>query len=240
MLYVVGIGSGSKENMTQEAKNAMENADVLVGYTTYIDLIRPLFPKKRVVSTAMTQEVERCKSALALAENGERVAVICSGDAGVYGMAGLIFELSVEYPNVDIEIVSGVTAALSGAATLGSPINHDFAAISLSDLLTPRSVIEKRLDCAAQGDFCVALYNPSSKKRSDCLAKACEILLRHKSADTVCGIARNVGRAGRSSRVLTLAELKDTAVDMFTTVFVGNAQTKIINGKMVTPRGYAL
>jgi precorrin-3B C17-methyltransferase len=240
MLYVVGLGPGSPENMTFEARNAMENADVLVGYTTYIDLVRPLYPRKRFVSTAMTQEIERCKTALAFAENGETVAVVCSGDAGVYGMAGLIYELSAGYPHAEIEIVSGVTSASSGAAVLGAPINHDFAVISLSDLLTPWDLIEKRLDCAARADFCIVLYNPASKKRADCLRRACDVVLRHKNADTVCGIVRNIGRDGQSSKIVTLAELKDASVDMFTTVFIGNAQTRVINGKMATPRGYSV
>jgi precorrin-3B C17-methyltransferase len=238
MLYVVGIGSGSPDNMTLEAKSAIENADVLVGYTTYIGLIRPWFPHKRVVSTPMTRETDRCKTALELAENGETVAVICSGDSGVYGMASLVYELSEDHPNVEIVIVSGVTSALSGAAILGSPLSHDFVAISLSDLLTPWELIEKRLELSAQADFCIALYNPSSKKRPDYLARACDIILRKKNAETVCGIARNIGREGQSSKILTLAELRETEVDMFTTVFIGNSKTKIVNGKMVTPRGY--
>jgi precorrin-3B C17-methyltransferase len=189
----------------------------------------------------MTREVERCRAALDAVYNGETVAVICSGDSGVYGIAGLIYQLSAEYEQtIDIEVIPGVTAALSGAAVLGAPLTHDFAVISLSDLLTPWELIERRLRLAGEGDFCVALYNPSSVKRADYLAKACDILLERKAPDTLCGMVRNIGREGESSRLLTLAELRDTPADMFTTVFVGNAQTRNINGKMVTPRGYEL
>lgn len=153
-------------------------------------------------------------------------------------MAGLALELSANYPNTDIEIVAGVTAALSGGAVLGAPLTHDFAVISLSDLLTPWEKIEKRLACAAMGDFTTAIYNPSSKKRTDYLAKACDITLKYKSHETVCGYVRNIGRIGMESGVMTLAELRDFKADMFTTVFIGNSETKNINGKMVTPRGY--
>ena len=187
----------------------------------------------------MTQELDRCRWALEKARTGKRVALVCSGDAGVYGMASPLLELAPDYPDVAVEIVPGLTAALSGGAVLGAPLAHDFCVISLSDRLTPWEVIEKRLACAAMGDFCVALYNPSSKGRPDYLARAVCILLESgKSADTVCGIVRNIGREGQTARILTLAQLKDTAVDMFTTVYIGNAATKQLGGRMVTPRGY--
>jgi precorrin-3B C17-methyltransferase len=240
MLYVIGIGAGNAENMTCEAVSAIEKSDILVGYTAYIELIKPIFPHKKTFDTTMKKEIERCKIALELAQKGENVAVICSGDAGVYGMSGLIFELSAEFPEVEIEVISGVTAALSGGALLGAPLTHDFAVISLSDLLTPWELIKKRLKFTAMADFCVVLYNPSSKKRCDYLKKSCEILLEFKSPETVCGIAKNIGREGENTEILTLSELQNTAVDMFTTVFIGNSQTKIINGKMVTPRGYEI
>ncbi len=163
---------------------------------------------------------------------------MCSGDAGVYGMASPVLELLPEYPGVEVQVVAGVTAALSGAAALGAPLGHDFCVISLSDLLTPWEVIEKRLRCAAAGDFAVALYNPSSKRRSDHLRRACDILLEERGGETVCGLARNVGRAGQETRLLTLAELRDTETDMFTTVFVGSSTTRNVGGRMVTPRGY--
>ncbi|HWR23795.1 MAG TPA: precorrin-3B C(17)-methyltransferase [Feifaniaceae bacterium] len=239
-LFVVGLGPGNAEGMTYACRTAIERADIVVGYTKYIELIRPLYPEKPVFATPMLGEAERCEKALALASGGRTVAVVCSGDAGVYGMAGLVLELSEEYPDVEIEIIPGVTAALAGAGLLGAPLTHDFAVISLSDLLTPWELIEKRLSCAAMGDFCVALYNPSSKKRADYLERARDILLQYKSPDTLCGIARNIGREGESKALMTLHELRGANVDMFTTVFVGNAQTKEIAGKMVTPRGYRL
>ena len=164
--------------------------------------------------------------------------MICSGDAGVYGMAGLIFEIGKEYPEIQIEVVPGITAASGGAAVLGAPLMHDFAVISLSDLLTPWEKIEARLLAAAQADFVVCLYNPSSRKRKDYLQKACDLMMKYKSPDTVCGTVAQSARDGETAQVMTLKELRDTEVDMFTTVFVGNSQTKNVNGKMVTPRGY--
>ena len=239
-LFVTGIGPGGPEHMTAACRSAIEQADVLVGYSKYIELVAPLCPKKRTFATAMTRETERCRAALSLAANGETVAVVCSGDAGVYGMAGLVYELSAQYPPLEIEIIPGVTAALAGAAVLGAPLTHDFAVVSLSDLLTPWELIQKRLSCAAEADFCIALYNPASKKRHDYLQRACEIVLRHKPPDTVCGYVRNIGREAQSSAILPLKELGRAEADMFTTVFIGNAQTKALHGKMVTPRGYRL
>lgn len=239
-LFIVGLGPGNAKGMTAACRAAIERADIVVGYTKYIELIRPLYPEKPIFATPMLGEVERCEKALALVDGGQTVAVVCSGDAGVYGMAGLVLELSEEYPGVEIEIVPGVTAALAGAGLLGAPLTHDFAVISLSDILTPWELIEKRLSCAAMGDFCIALYNPSSKKRADYLQRACDILLQYKSPDTLCGIAQNIGREGESKALMTLHELRSVKVDMFTTVFVGNAQTREIAGKMVTPRGYRL
>ena len=177
-LYVVGIGPGDEKSMTAACRDAIEQSNVIVGYSKYVELVAPLYPKKRVLSTSMTREAERCRAALLLAAQGETVSVVCSGDAGVYGMAGLIYELSNEFPPIDIEIVPGVTAALAGAALLGAPLTHDFAVVSLSDLLTPWKLIEKRLALAAAADFCLALYNPASKKRHDYLRKASEVLDR--------------------------------------------------------------
>ena len=237
-LYVVGIGCGSRNGLTIEAEKVIRECDIIVGYTVYIEQIKLFFPDKECLSTGMKQEAERVELALRLAGEGQNIALVCSGDSQIYGMAGLAIELSEKYPQVDIEVVSGVTAAISGGAVLGSPMTHDFAVISLSDLLTPMEKIVKRLRCAAEGDFAIALYNPSSKKRADYLQKACDILLEYRSGDTVCGIVRNIGREGQESRVLTLGELRNTQVDMFTTVFIGNSETKNIGGKMVTPRGY--
>lgn len=237
-LYVIGFGPGNKEGMTLEAERALQESDLIVGYTVYVELLKKMFPCKEFASTAMKQEKDRVIFVLEQAENGKNVSLVCSGDSSVYGMAGLALELSADYPNTDIEIVAGVTAALSGGAVLGAPLTHDFAVISLSDLLTPWEKIEKRLVCAAMGDFTTAIYNPSSKKRADYLAKACDITLKYKYPETVCGYVRNIGRSGTESGVMTLAELRDFQADMFTTVFIGNSETKNINGKMVTPRGY--
>ena len=237
-LFVVGLGPGGADGMTIRAKNALENSDVIVGYTVYIDLVRDAYPDKEFLTTPMRREVDRVRLALETAAQGRTVAMVCSGDVGVYGMSGLCEALLAEYPGVALETVPGVSAVLSGAAILGAPLMHDFAVISLSDLLTPWEKIEKRLLAAAEADFVICLYNPSSKKRHDYLSRACDLVLRFASPETVCGIARNIGRDGEEARVLTLAELRDTEVDMFSTVFIGNSQTKIVNGKMVTPRGY--
>ena len=239
LVSVVGLGPGNAQFLTAQAQATLQNADVLCGYTVYIDLVRPHYPEKEVYTTGMTREIDRCRWALETAQSGKAVALVCSGDAGVYGMASPLLELAGAYPDVEVEIVPGLTAALSGAAVLGAPLAHDFCVISLSDRLTPWEVIEKRLACAAAGDFCVALYNPSSKGRADYLAKAVRILRANGKADeTLCGVVRSIGREGQSSCLLTLAELEQTAVDMFTTVFVGNAATQNLRGKMVTPRGY--
>lgn len=239
LVYVVGLGPGDAQFLTAQAQAALQAADVLCGYTVYVDLVRPLYPGKEFYTTGMTKEIDRCRWALEAAQSGKTVALICSGDAGVYGMASPLLELAGAYPTVEVEIVPGLTAALSGAAVLGAPLAHDFCVISLSDRLTPWAVIEKRLACAAAGDFCLALYNPSSKGRADYLAKAVRILLANgKAPQTVCGIVRNIGREGQTSRLLPLSELEHTAVDMFTTVFIGNAATQELRGRMVTPRGY--
>ena len=239
LVYVVGLGPGNARFLTAQAQAALQAADVLCGYTVYIDLVHPLYPDKEVYTTGMTKEIDRCRWALETAQSGKTVALICSGDAGVYGMASPLLELAQSYPAVTVEIVPGLTAALSGGAVLGAPLAHDFCVISLSDRLTPWSIIEKRLACAAAGDFCIALYNPSSKGRADYLQKAVRILLANdKSPQTVCGIVRSIGRAGETARLLPLAELENAPVDMFTTVFIGNAATRVLGGKMVTPRGY--
>lgn len=239
-VMVVGIGPGSYEEMTIRAAEALKNCDTIVGYTVYVDLVRDHFPGKEFLTTPMTKEVERCELAFAQAAEGKTVAMICSGDAGVYGMSGLMLEIGERYPEIPVEVIPGVTAAVGGASVLGAPLIHDFAVISLSDLLTPWEKIEKRLSAAAEADFVICLYNPSSRKRHDYLQKACDLVLAHRPGNTVCGLVRNIGREGEEHRVLSLAELRDTQVDMFTTVFLGNSQTKEEGGRMVTPRGYRL
>lgn len=235
---MVGIGPGSYEQMTVKAATVLRECDVIVGYTVYIDLVKEHFPGKEFLTTPMKQEEARCKMAFQEAEKGKTVAMICSGDAGVYGMAGLMYEIGKNYPDCEVCVVPGVTAATGGAAVLGAPLIHDFVLISLSDLLTPWETIENRLLCAAKGDFVICLYNPSSKKRYDYLEKACKLVMQYAAASAVCGIVENIGRDGESMKLMSLEELKDMQVDMFTTVFIGNSRTKIIDGKMVTPRGY--
>ena len=237
-VYVVGLGPGDSRCLTAEARSALDEAHVLCGYGVYVDLVAPLYPEKEVFTTPMTQELERCRWALESARSGRTTALVCSGDAGVYGMAGPLLELARDYPEVEVAVVPGITAALSGAAVLGAPLGHDFCVISLTDLLTPWETISRRLECAAAGDFALCLYNPASRKRRDYLRRACEILLRHRSGDTVCGWVRNIGREGQGSRLLTLRELREEQVDMFTTVFVGSSTTILAEGHMVTPRGY--
>lgn len=237
-IFVVGIGPGAYEQMTVRAAEALRESDVIIGYTVYVDLVREHFPGKKFLTTPMKKEVDRCVMAFEEAKKGSAVSMICSGDAGVYGMAGLMYEVGVNYPEVELEIIPGVTAATGGAAVLGAPLIHDFCLISLSDLLTPWEKIEKRLLAAAEADFVICLYNPSSKKRHDYLQKACDLMLRYKSADTVCGLVSNIAREGETAAVTTLLELRDVQADMFTTVFIGNSQTKNLGGKMVTPRGY--
>ncbi|MDF2586807.1 MAG: cobJ [Anaerocolumna sp.] len=237
-LYIVGFGAGGYEYMTIQAKNAIKNSEIIVGYSVYIDLVKEYFNDKVFFSTPMTKEEERCRWAIEETLKGKTVSLVCSGDSGVYGLASLIYELSTEYEPFEIEVISGVTAACSGGAVLGAPLTHDFAVISLSDLMTPWEVIEKRLQCSAMCDLVICLYNPSSKKRHDYLKRACEIILQYQDKDTVCGYVKNIGRAGEISVITTLGELIDESVDMFTTVYIGNSSTKNINNKMVTPRGY--
>ena len=237
-IYLVGMGPGKEEMMTGEALKVLEAADVIIGYTVYIKLLGERFADKEMRTTPMRQEEERCKLCFEEAKKGKTVSMICIGDAGVYGMAGLMYEVGVNYPETELEIIPGVTAATGGAAVLGAPLIHDFCLISLSDLLTPWEKIEARLLAAAQADFVVCLYNPSSKKRHDYLQKACDLMMKYKSPDTICGTVSNIAREGEEAHVMTLKELRDTQVDMFTTVFIGNSQTKEINNKMVTPRGY--
>ncbi len=237
-IYAVGLGPGGEQFMTYEAVKAMESVDIIAGYTVYVDLVRDMFPNKEFYTTGMKQEIQRCRWAIEQAASGKSVAVVCSGDAGVYGMAGLMLELANQYENVDVEVISGITAATSGGGILGAPLGHDFCVISLSDLLTPWEVIEKRIRCASEGDFAICIYNPKSKKRADYLEKACEIMMESKAPDTVCGWVRNIGREGEEYGITTLDRLAEAPVDMFTTVFVGSSTTMEMGGRIITPRGY--
>ena len=237
-LSVVGIGPGSYEDMTIRTVRVLDESDLIVGYTVYCDLVRPYFPDKDYSSTPMMTEEKRVRMALEKANEGYKVALICSGDAGVYGMAGLAVSMAEEFSSVSVEVIPGVTAALSGAAILGAPLIHDFCLISLSDRLTPMELIEKRLRAASSADMAIVLYNPESKSRSGYLAHACDVLLENSSPDTICGIVKNIGREGEEKRVMTLLELKTADADMFSTVFIGNSTTKRIDDLMVTSRGY--
>ncbi|MGO8760606.1 MAG: precorrin-3B C(17)-methyltransferase [Desulfobaccales bacterium] len=247
---MVSLGPGFADYLIPRAQQALAEAQVVVGYQTYIDLMRPWLTTQEVVVTGMKAEVKRCQLALDRARGGERVALVSSGDAGIYGMAGLVLEmcaaqgLKVGPPEgsgaVDfyLEVIPGVPALAAGAALLGAPLMHDFVAISLSDLLTPWETIEKRLDLAAQGDFVIVLYNPKSKKRDWQLGAVQDLLLRHKDPGTPVGIVSRAMRPGQTTTITTLHDLTQTPVDMQTIVVVGNSQTHTYGDYMITPRGY--
>lgn len=237
MLYVVGFGSGARDSMTAAAEQALRSSDLIIGYKTYTALMKPYFPEKQFLENGMRHETERVRLALERAQT-QTVSLICSGDPELYGMAALVYEYLAVYPDTEIRVIPGITAAFSGGAILGAPLTHDTALISLSDLLTPAEKIERRLRCAAEGDFVIVLYNPSSRARADYLKKACGIVLEYRAPDTVCGYVKNIGRDGEYSRICTLSALQNEQVDMFTTVYIGNSETRVIDGKMVTPRGY--
>lgn len=238
-IYVVGIGPGSMEDMTPRAKKAMEESDIIIGYSAYIELVKEYFPGKSFVSSSMTREVERCKLVLDEALGGKTVSLISSGESGIYGMAGIMLEVvNKSGKDVPVEIIPGITAAFGAAAILGAPIMHDFSVISLSDLLTPWDLICKRVECASQGDFVICLYNPKSRKRSDYINIARDIMLKYKDKKTPVGIVRNVGREEESYAISTLEDMLQCEIDMFTVILVGNSKTYVENGKMITPRGY--
>lgn len=238
----MGIGPGSVEHMTLKAKNEIERADVIVGYASYVNLIRSLIsPEAEVIAGKMGGEIERARIAVRKASENKHVVVVSSGDAGIYGMAGPLLEVArKEGAEVPIEVVPGVTAATAGAAKLGAPIMGDFAVISLSDILTPWNEIEKRLKAAAEADFVIILYNPRSKSRQEPLIKAYRIFLEYRSTETPVGIVQNVGRKDEKTLVTTLGEMLNHDIDMATTIIIGNSKTQVINGKMVTSRGYDL
>ena len=239
IIYVVGIGPGDVSMMTGEALEALRTSDTIIGYPVYLKLVEELTEGKELISTPMKQEVERCRIAYEEAQRGKKVAVVSSGDAGIYGMASLMYELLPEYPGIGLSVVAGITAANSGAAVLGAPLSGDFAVISMSDLLTPFELIERRLRAAAGADMVIVLYNPSSHKRKDYLAKACEIIQDKVPADRACGYVKNIGREGQEAVALSFSELHDAEVDMFTTVYIGNSMSYVDDGKMITRRGYS-
>lgn len=241
-LYVVGIGPGNPGQMSRLAYEIINQVEFVIGYKTYINLIEEIISEEQeVYSSGMGQEKERAERAIQLAGTGHRVAVISSGDSGVYGMAGLVLEL-VEKSNykIDVEVIPGVTAANAAAAVLGAPLMHDYTVISLSDIMTPWDIIEKRLKSAAEADFITALYNPKSSKRTEQIEIAHRIFLDHRSSETPVGIVRQAGRKGEEKVITTLIEMLEEKIDMLTTVIIGNSQTYIADQKIITPRGYQL
>ncbi len=236
-IYIVGIGPGMTSAMTQDAEAALSGAGVIIGYSKYVELIAEEFKGKELLSTPMGGEIDRCRMCFEKAAQNETVALVCSGDAGVYGLASLMYELSREY-EAELVVIPGVTAALSGAALLGAPINNDFCVISLSDLMTSWERIENRLKAAAIGDFSVVIYNPGSHGRKDHLRRALGVMGEYVEGTRPCGWVRNIGRDGEEAHTCSFKELHELSADMFTTVFIGASNSKIIDGKLVTPRGY--
>lgn len=238
-IYVVGIGPGNMEDISRRAYNILQEVDVIAGYTTYVNLVKDEFSEKEFCVSGMKREIERCQEVLQLAKEGKKVALISSGDSGIYGMAGIMLEVAMD-SNIPVEVIPGITSTIAGAALVGAPLMHDQALISLSDLLTDWTVIEKRLHAAGQGDFVVSLYNPKSKGRVEQIEKAREILLQYKKKDTPVALLRQIGRKEENYTLTDLEHFLDYDVDMFTVVLIGNSNTYLRNGRMITPRGYHL
>ncbi len=238
-IYVVGMGPGDKENMTYRAYSAMEASDTLIGHKTYINLLEEMFSHKELIRSAMKKEIARCEETLELAKSGKVVSLVSSGDAGVYGMAGIMLEVALG-SGVEIEIIPGVTSANASGSVVGAPIMHDHATISLSDLLTDWELIRKRVDLASEGDFVISLYNPKSFSRTIQIVEARELMLKHKSGETPVAIVRNTGRKDEEYVLTNLDKMLDEEINMFTTVIIGNSKTYVKEGKMITPRGYKL
>lgn len=236
-LYVVGIGPGGREHMTFKAVEAIKKSQVIVGYTPYIDYLGELTQGKELFSTGMRGELERCKKAIEFVEAGKDTAIVSTGDSGLYGMAGPILELA---ENIEVEVVPGVTAGFSAAAELGAPVMHDYASISLSDLLTPWEVILKRVQMAAEADFVIQIYNPRSKGRKDHLKKVIDIIGKYRSPKTPVGLVKNSGRANREITLTSLESINYEKVDMLTVLIIGNSNTYMKNNKIITPRGYQI
>ncbi|WIF94954.1 precorrin-3B C(17)-methyltransferase [Caminicella sporogenes] len=240
-IYVVGIGPGNMEHMSLMALKAIENSQVVIGYKTYIELIKDLLHGKEVIDSGMKKEIERCNLTIDEAEKGKTVSIVSSGDPGIYGMAGVILELvNKRKSKVDVEIIPGISAANAAASSLGCPLMHDFAVISLSDLLTDWEVIKKRIKCAAEGDFIIALYNPKSKGRENQIVQARDIILKYRKSSTPVGIVKNAKRAKEKVVITDLENMLNHEIDMFTVVIIGNSNTYIDKGKMITPRGYKI
>ena len=240
-ISIVGIGPGNIFDMTERAKSAIESAEIIAGYKTYLNLTENLLAEKKIIATGMMQEIERAKISVEEAQKGFNVAVISSGDAGVYGMAGLVIEIILNLPEKlqpKFEVVAGVSAVNSAAAVLGAPLMHDFAVISLSDLMTDWDTIKNRVKCAVEGDFVIALYNPKSKRRVENILEVQKILLEYKDKNTPVGIVTNAGRDGEKKIISTLENFTDEEINMFSLVLIGNSKTFVKNNFMITPRGY--
>ncbi|MEB3102073.1 precorrin-3B C(17)-methyltransferase [Ferviditalea candida] len=242
-LLVIGFGPGAFEHITERARQAIEESEVVIGYNTYVDLIRGLLTNQEVVRTGMTEEVSRAQEAVRQAEKGKKVAVISSGDSGVYGMAGLVYEVLIEKQwdpetGVEIEVIPGISAINSCASLLGAPVMHDACTISLSDHLTPWDVIARRVEAAASGDFVIALYNPRSGRRTRQIVETQRILLNYRSPETPVGLVKSAYRDREQVVLTTLGRMLDHDIGMLTTVIIGNSATFVYHGKMVTPRGY--
>ena len=238
-IYVVGIGPGNMEDISVRAYKTLKNVDVIAGYITYIDLVKDEFKEKEFYVSGMKKEIDRCEKVLELAKEGETVALISSGDAGIYGMAGIMIEVALG-SGIDVEVIPGITSSVAGASLVGAPLMHDQAIISLSDLLTDWEVITKRIDRASEGDFVISLYNPKSKGRTEQIVEAREIMLKHKAPSTPVALLRHVGREDENYTLTNLDEMLNYEIDMFTVVIVGNSKTYVKEGKMITPRGYHL
>ena len=238
MIYVVGIGPGGIDEMTQRAYDTLRKCFLIAGYGRYIDLVRDYMCDRILYSFNMGSERERCETVLKLAQKYQKdIALISSGDAGVYGMAGLMLEVA-SGSGQEVEVVPGITASNTCAAILGAPLMNDYVTVSLSDIMTPWEVISRRLIAACLGDFVICLYNPASKHRPRHFKMACRILLEHKSPETPAGYVRNAGREGESSLVTTLGKIRRENIDMLCTIIIGNSQSYILDGKIITPRGY--
>ncbi len=236
-IYVVGIGPGNMEDISVRAYRTLKEVDVIAGYTTYVNLVREEFQEKEFCASGMKREVERCQEVLELANQGKKVALISSGDSGIYGMAGIMLEVAME-SEIEVEVIPGITSTIAGAALIGAPLMHDQALISLSDLLTDWEVIKRRLEAASQGDFVISLYNPKSKKRVNQIQEARDIMLKYKKPSTPVALLRHIGREEENYDLCTLENFLEYEIDMFTIVLIGNSNSYIKNGRMITPRGY--
>ena len=243
MIYVIGIGPGDISGITIEALEALKTCEIISGYKVYVDLVKKFLPEKNFVIYPMRREIERCQQAIEFSKEGKHVALISSGDSGVYGMAGLMLEVAKNsgFNNEKIKIIPGVTASNSAAAILGAPLMNDYVNISLSDLMTDWGIIEKRLKAACEGDFVICIYNPASNHRPENFKRACEVLLKYKSPETPCGYVRNIKREDFYSEIMTLEKIKNCEfIDMLTTIIIGNSKTYVHDKKLITPRGYKI